>query len=95
MRSSGNVFDNDFLFDDRYDDIGVEGDVFEDGDAYALEDLLHLVQQQSANEGDGAEDVLTSTPFLTDEDALIWGLSVLCGSSLGRAMAFDARFEDW
>ena len=89
--------DDAFLFDDRYDDdIGNCDDLFEDGDAYALEDLLRLVQKQSnASDDISADDLLISTPFTTDEDALIWGLSILCQSSLGRAIAFDARFEDW
>lgn len=87
----------DFLFDDRYD-VGFEneGDLFEDGDAYALEDLLRLVQQrQGENDDKSPEQILSSTPFHCDEDALIWGLSILCKSSLGRSIAFDARFEDW
>ena len=89
--------DHDFLFDDRYDsDIENDGMLFEDGDAYALEDLLRLVQQQQNDTDDvSPEYVLAATPFACDEDALIWGLSILCQSSLGRAMAFDARFEDW
>lgn len=87
----------DFQFDDRYDG-GFEndGDLFEDGDAYALEDLLRLVKQrQNEQDDESPEQVLSSTPFHCDEDALIWGLSILCKSSLGRSIAFDARFEDW
>lgn len=95
------IFDDqqvyDFQFDDRYD-VGFEneGDLFEDGDAYALEDLLRLVKQRQNEQDDQSpEHILSSTPFHSDEDALIWGLSILCKSSLGRAIAFDARFEDW
>lgn len=87
----------DFQFDDRYD-VGFEneGDLFEDGDAYSLEDLLRLVKQQQSEMDDATpEEILSSTPFHSDEDALIWGLSIMCKSSLGRAIAFDARFEDW
>lgn len=89
--------ESEFLFDDRYDDgFGDDGVLFEDGDAYALEDLLRLVQQQQQDTEDiNGDDLLSATPFATDEDALIWGLSVLCQSPLGRAIAFDARFEDW
>ena len=88
---------NDFLFDDRYD-VGFEneGDLFEDGDAYSLEDLLRLVQErQNENDDVSPEYILSSTPFTDDEDALIWGLSILCQSTLGRGISFDARFEDW
>lgn len=91
------VPDDDFLFDDRYDR-GFEeaGDWFDDGDAYSLEDLLRIVQQnQSDLEDQSPDEILASRPFATDEDALIWGLSVLCTSALGRSIAFDARFEDW
>lgn len=95
MHITNDILDNDFLFDDRYDDdIGNEADFFEEGDAYALEDLLRLVQQQEC-EDIHPDDILAATPFLSDEDALIWGLSILCQSSLGRVIAFDARFEDW
>lgn len=89
--------DDAFFFDDRYDDdIGNCDDLYEDGDAYALEDLLRLVQQNAdTTENTLPEETLISTPFTTDEDALIWGLSILCQSTLGRAIAFDARFEDW
>lgn len=88
---------HEFLFDDRYD-IGFEGDgvLFADGDAYALEDLLQLVKQrQNENDSESPDCVLSSTPFTNDEDALIWGLSILCTSPLGRSISFDARFEDW
>ncbi len=98
MNSYTDPFDETFLFDDRYDDdIGNTDDVFEDGDAYALEDLLRLVQaqQQDSDTDLNPDDSLAGTSFLTDEDALIWGLSILCQSALGRAIAFDARFEDW
>jgi hypothetical protein len=94
MHITNDILDDDFLFDDRYDDIGNSDDLFEDGDAYALEDLLRLVQQQENGDAH-ADDILAATPFASDEDALIWGLSILCQSSLGRAIAFDARFEDW
>lgn len=88
---------NEFLFDDRYDvGFGNEGDLFEDGDAYALEDLLQLVKQrQNENDSETPDTILSSTHFSCDEDALIWGLSILCASPLGRSIAFDARFEDW
>jgi hypothetical protein len=95
------IFEDDktyeFLFDDRYDvGFGNEGDLFEDGDAYSLEDLLQLVKQrQNENDDETPETILSSTPFTCDEDALIWGLSILCVSPLGRSIAFDARFEDW
>lgn len=87
----------EFLFDDRYDvGFGNEGDLFEDGDAYSLEDLLQLVKQrQNENDEETPEIILSSTTFSCDEDALIWGLSILCVSPLGRSIAFDARFEDW
>ncbi|MCB1558467.1 MAG: hypothetical protein KDJ50_06055, partial [Alphaproteobacteria bacterium] len=57
----------------------------------SLEDLLHLVQEAGE---DGNLD-LRNAHFETDEDALVWGLSVLCETRLGRDLAFDARFEDW
>lgn len=86
-----------FQFDERYNvDFKTAGDLFEDGDAYALEDLLRLVKQQQSEDDDKTPDqVLSSTAFCSDEDTLIWGLSILCKSSIGRAIAFDARFEDW
>jgi len=88
---------DDFQFDDRYDtDVLGDGNLFEDGDAYSLEDLLRLVQQIQNNQDDAnPETILSSTPFYSDEDALIWGLSILTQSSMGRSIAFDARFEDW
>lgn len=97
MHSFNETLGDDFLFDDRYDDdFGNCDDLFEDGDAYALEDLLRLVQQQAQDADDIAPDeVLSSSHFATDEDALLWGLSILCRSGLGRSIAFDARFEDW
>lgn len=89
--------DNDFLFDDRLDDgYDDDGSLFEDGDAYALEDLLRLVQDEAGPTDDQTPDeILGAMSFVTDEDALIWGLSILCRSALGRSIAFDARFEDW
>ncbi|MFA7277019.1 MAG: hypothetical protein WC043_09485 [Pseudobdellovibrionaceae bacterium] len=67
-------------------------DSFADGDAYFLEDLLDLARDRSAYTLDG----VSPTAFLeSDEDALVWGLSLLCESPLMRAMAYDARFEDW
>lgn len=87
----------DVLFDDRFDDDGDDFSLFEDGDAYALEDLLRLAQSHDDLTPTGAttDDMLLATPFSTDEDALIWGLSILCQSTLGRSIAFDARFDDW
>jgi hypothetical protein len=87
---------DDFLFDDRFEDDFNDGELYADGDAYALEDLLRLVQQDHYNlQNISADKALSTTAFSSDEDALIWGLSILCQSPLGRAMAFDARFDDW
>lgn len=87
----------DFVFDDRYDiDEDNDGSLFEDGYAYALEDLIDIVKQQQDDSDDiSPEYMLTATPFFNDEDALIWGLTILCQSPMGRNFAFDARFEDW
>lgn len=83
-------FADEFL---RDDDNGYP-DLYEENEAVSLEDLLHLVQEQSEL-AELDEDALRSARFDTDEDALVWGLSVLCETKLGRDLAFDARFEDW
>ena len=85
------------IFNDLYrDDLLLEDDdlsttLFEENEAVALEDLLHLVQDYS----EVRDAHLRPGHFACDEDALVWGLSVLCETKLGRDLAFDARFEDW
>ncbi len=61
-----------------------------DNDACSFEDLLRLVEL-------GDDDCIdrARTHFITDEDALIWGLSYIMETPLGRSMACDARFEEW
>ncbi|MEK7801610.1 MAG: hypothetical protein AAB276_04065, partial [Pseudomonadota bacterium] len=84
----------DFEQDDSQDfgDFGPDfmPDFMTEADAYSLEDLLRLVQI-----GDDSCIDRDQIEFLSDEEALIWGLSYLSETTLGRAMAFDARFEDW
>lgn len=77
----------DFENDDIHDFVE---DFMAEADAYSLEDLLRLVQM-----GDDSCIDRDHIEFLSDEEALIWGLSYLSETTLGRAMAFDARFEDW
>ena len=88
MRILDDIYPDDFLTE-KDDDFST--DLYEEGEAVALEDLLHLVQEFSElNKPD-----LRPAHFETDEDALVWGLSVLCETRLGRDLAYDARFEDW
>ncbi|MDY0029823.1 MAG: hypothetical protein RBR86_07770 [Pseudobdellovibrionaceae bacterium] len=82
------IYPDEFLLE-KGDDFST--DLFEEGEAVSLEDLLHLVQEASE---DGSLDI-RKAHFECDEDALVWGLSVLCETRLGRDLAFDARFEDW
>lgn len=82
------LYRDDFLME-REEDLSV--DLYDEGEAVALEDLLHLVQES----GDHLNRDLSPARFETDEDALVWALSVLCETRLGRDLAFDARFEDW
>lgn len=89
---------NNFTFeindDSRFEDLEDGGnsclEFMDDPDAYSLADLLHLVALQ-----DEEYDQITPAHFICDEDILIWGLSHLLQTSLGRSLAFDARFEDW
>jgi len=87
MRILDDLTPNSFLLDD--DDLSCE--LFEENEAVSLEDLLQLVQENNEN---GDAD-LRAGHFACDEDALVWGLSALCETKLGRDLAFDARFEDW
>ena len=61
-----------------------------ESDACSLEDLLRLVEL-------GDDDCIdrSSIHFSCDEDALIWGLSYIMETPLGRSMACDARFDEW
>ncbi|HNQ91895.1 MAG TPA: hypothetical protein PKI93_03080 [Alphaproteobacteria bacterium] len=88
MHIFNDLYRDDFLLDDDED---FSTELFEENEAVALEDLLHLVQEY----GEGHESDLRPGHFTSDEDALVWGLSVLCETKLGRDLAFDARFEDW
>ncbi len=88
MRILDDMYPDDFLIE-REDDFSI--DLYEEGEAVALEDLLHLVQEAS----EYSKPDLGPAHFETDEDALVWGLSVLCETKLGRDLAYDARFEDW
>lgn len=78
------------LRDDRDDDYSF--DLYDENESVSLEDLLHLVQEQ--NETDDELEMRTAN-FSSDGEALVWSLSVICETKLGRDMAFDARFEDW
>lgn len=88
MHIFNDLYRDDFLLDDDED---FSNELFEENEAVALEDLLHLVQEY----GEMNEADLRPGHFLCDEDALVWGLAVLCETKLGRDLAFDARFEDW
>jgi hypothetical protein len=57
-------------------------------EAYSLADLLARVREL---------DTASDAPFnfATDEDMLVWALAQICESPLGRALASDARYEDW
>ncbi|MDD3020329.1 MAG: hypothetical protein PHX61_05020 [Alphaproteobacteria bacterium] len=88
MRILDDMYPDDFLIE-REDDFST--DLYEEGEAVALEDLLHLVQESV----EYSKPDLRPAHFATDEDALVWGLSVLCETKLGRDLAYDARFEDW
>ncbi|MBL8638804.1 MAG: hypothetical protein JNK24_00460 [Alphaproteobacteria bacterium] len=79
----------------RDHDDELAGDLYDEGDAIALEDLLALAEDltyfadHDQNYGKGR------TMFACDEDILVWGLAILCETQIGRAMAYDARFEEW
>lgn len=66
-------------------------DLYADYDAYSLEDLLRIVQEDKRLDVENA----ATAPFSTDEEALLWALAHICESGLGRALACDARFEEW
>lgn len=90
-----NLFRDDLLTE-KEDDLLAE--LYDEGEAVALEDLLHLVQEYSEFQPSdlrGHSGESRTSHFVCDEDALVWGLSVLCETRLGRDLAFDARFEDW
>ncbi len=54
---------------------------------YAISDLLNQIRLNEEEEERGA--------FLTDGDILRWGLNILCSTPMGRAFAYDARFDGW
>lgn len=58
-------------------------------ETYRLDDLLSRVRDLEGH------DESLKFPIICDEDLLVWSLSLLCESPLGRAFAHDARFEDW
>jgi hypothetical protein len=85
--SDSALMDDDFfLMDDE--------DVYEEGEAYALEDLLQLAEDQAEllEDGDEEDAVLR---LATDEDILIWALSLLTESAVARALIAEARIEEW
>jgi hypothetical protein len=85
--SDSALMDDDFfLMDDE--------DVYEEGEAYALEDLLQLAEDQAELLEDGDEED-TVLRLATDEDILIWALSLLTESAVARALIAEARIEEW
>jgi hypothetical protein len=78
--------DSDLDFPADYD--GAEGAVF-------LEDLLQLIECEDEFGEEEPEVYSSYSRFANDEDILLWGLSALCNSQLGRILAFDARHDDW
>jgi hypothetical protein len=80
-------------YDDSEDDFLADFDQPEG--AVFLEDLLQLIDCGDDLPDEEWEPAPPCSRFATDEDVLLWGLSVLCSSSLGRILAFDARHDDW
>lgn len=52
---------------------------------YPIQELLEQIRL----------DHISSNSFLTDGDILRWGLARICETQIGRALAHDARFDDW
>lgn len=71
-------------------------DLYEEGDAYALEDLLQLAEEDAGIFEETGESAFTlPRRFVTDEDILIWALGLLTESAVARALIAEARIEDW
>lgn len=71
------------------------GDLYDEGDAIALEDLLALAEDLTYFADQDQVPHRGRAMFTCDEDILVWGLAILCETQIGRAMAYDARFEEW
>ncbi len=71
----------EYFGDDFYD--------CDDPEEYSLMDLLQQVRALAL------EPEQLPFSFVSDEDVLVWALATIIDSPLGRALAYDARFEGW
>lgn len=79
----------------NYDEEDGVDDLYDEGNAIALEDLLTLAEDLTHFADHDQVSYKGRQMFMCDEDILVWGLAILCETQMGRAMAYDARFEEW